>query len=91
MSILPSSFSANKIGYKQYLKQGGSLDFSDFKVYERRTALEILKENDDRLYSAMMNHYDMAIMYRNKGEQDMYELHMLSCDIRAKQHSELYK
>ena len=91
MSILPSSFLPTKTGYKQYLKQGGALDFSDFKLFERRTASEILKENSDRLYAAMMNHYDMAIMYKNKGEQDMYELHMLTCDIRARQHTELFK
>ena len=60
-----------------------------FKVFERRTLSEIQKELDDRLYSSMMHHYDMAMSYKAKGEQDMYELHMLTCDIRAKQHSEL--
>ncbi len=89
MSVLPSSFSPTKAGYKQYLNKGGVLEYSDFKVFERRTLSEIQKELDDRLYSSMMHHYDMAMSYKAKGEQDMYELHMLTCDIRAKQHSEL--
>jgi hypothetical protein len=91
MSILPTSFLPTKLGYKQYLNKGGVLDFASFKVWERRTDSEILKEKSDMLYAAMINHYNMAIMYKNKGEQDMYEMHMASCDIRAKQHSDLNK
>lgn len=91
MSILPSSFSPNKIGYKKYLTAGGGLDYSSFKVYERRTKSEIEKELSDRLYNAMMHHYDMAIFYKNQGDQYMYEVNMTTCDIRARQHSEVCK
>lgn len=90
-SVLPSSFSPNKSGYKKYLNQGGGLDFASFKVYERRSSSQILKEESDKLYNAVMHHYDMAIFYRNSGEIDMYELHMKSADIRAKQHTEMLK
>jgi len=91
MSILPSSFSPNKIGYKKYLNAGGGLDYASFKVYERRTKSEIEKELSDRLYNAMMHHYDMAIFYQNQGDQEMSDLHMTTCDIRAKQHSQFGK
>jgi hypothetical protein len=85
MSILPLSFSANKAGYKKYLKAGGCLLFGDFMVYERRTAAEVLAEKINRLHSAMIYSYDQAIYYKSIGEQSMYDLHIYTSDVRAKQ------
>ena len=91
MSILPSSFSANKVGYKKYLKAGGALQYADFMVYERRSPIEICAEKINRLYSAMIYAYDQAIYYKSIGDEEMYELNMHICDVRSKQHSEAHK
>ena len=81
MSIFPSSFSANKVGYKQYLKAGGAMQYADFMVYERRTPVEVCAEKINRFHAAMIYSYDQA----------MYELHMHTSDVRASHLSEAHK
>jgi len=91
MSIFPSSFSANKVGYKQYLKAGGALQYADFMVYERRTPVEVCAEKINRFHAAMVYSYDQAMYYKSIGDQAMYELHMHTADVRAKHLSEAHK
>ena len=91
MSILPLSFSANKVGYKQYLKAGGILDYSSFRVYERRTANEVIAEKINRFHEAMIYAYDQAVYYKSIGDQAMYELHMYTADVRAKHLGEAHQ
>ncbi len=91
MSILPLSFSANKVGYKKYLKAGGVLDYSSFRVYERRTSTEVIAEKINRFHEAMIHSYDQAVYYKSIGDQVMYELHMHTADIRAKHLGEAHQ
>jgi hypothetical protein len=91
MSILPLSFSANKVGYKKYLKAGGCLLFADFIIYERRTPIEVCAEKINRLHAAMIYSYDQAIYYKSIGDLSMYELHIYTSEVRAKHLSEAHK
>jgi hypothetical protein len=91
MSILPLSFSANKVGYKKYLKSGGGLLFADFIAYERRTAKEILAEKINRFHSAMIYSYDQSVYYKSIENVNMYELHTYTCEVRAKQLGEVHQ
>jgi hypothetical protein len=91
MSVLPSSFSANKLGYKKYLNNGGILDYSSFRVWERRTPIEICAEKIDRLHSAMLYAYDQAIYYKSIEDQAMYELNMYTLDVRSKHLSQAHQ
>ena len=91
MSILPLSFSANKVGYKKYIKAGGALQFCDFMVYERKNSIEVIAEKINRFHSAMIYSYDQSIYYKSIGDQSMYELHTQTADIRAKQLGEAHR
>lgn len=91
MSILPSSFSANKVGYKKYLKAGGVLSLSDFIVFERRTPEQICAEKINRFHAAMVYYYDQAMYYKSIGDKAMYELYMYTSEVRAKHLSEAHK
>jgi hypothetical protein len=91
MSILPTSFSSNKVGYKKYLKAGGCLLFADFMVYERRTPIEVCAEKINRFHTAMIYSYDQAIYYKSIGDLTMFYLHIHTSDIRAKQLGEAHK
>ena len=91
MSVLPSSFSANKSGYKKYLTAGGGLDYSAFRVYERRNAIEIAAEKINRFHAAMLYAYDQAIYYKSIGDEAMYELNMHTADVRAKHLAEAHQ
>lgn len=91
MSILPSSFAATKVGYKKYLAAGGALDYSSFRVYERRSAVEVAAEKINRFHAAMVYAYDQAVYYKSIGDQAMYELHMHTADVRAKHLGEAHK
>jgi hypothetical protein len=91
MSVLPSSFPANKLGYKKYLNNGGVLDYSSFRVWERRTPIEICAEKIDRLHNAMLYSYNQAIYYKSIGDEAMYELHMYTSEVRSKQLSEAHQ
>lgn len=90
MSVLPSSFSPNKSGYKKYLLAGGGLDYASFRVYERRSAIEIAAEKINRFHSAMLYAYDQAMYYKSIGDQEMYELNMYTADVRAKHLSDAH-
>lgn len=91
MSVLPSSFSANKLGYKKYLNAGGILDYSSFRVWERRTPIQVLAEKIDRLHNAMVDAYDQAMYYKSIGDISQYELNIYTSDVRSKQLSEAHK
>lgn len=91
MSILPSSFAANKVGYKKYLAAGGALDYSSFRVYERRTPIEVAAEKINRFHAAMIYAYEQAVYYKSIGDQAMYELNMFTADVRANHLAEAHK
>ena len=91
MSTRPSSFSANKIGYKKYLAAGGNLDYADFRVYERRSAIEIAAEKINRFHAAMIYYYDQAMLAKSQGDQEYYELMMYTSEVRAKQLSQAHQ
>lgn len=91
MSVFPSSFFANKSGYKKYLNAGGGLDYASFRVWERRTPIEVLAEKIDRLHNAMVYAYDQAMYYKSIGDNSQYELNIYTSDVRAKQLSEAHK
>lgn len=87
--VSPLSFAPTKLGYKQYLKAGGALDFASFQVFERRSEKEVLIDKSNRMYNAMHYHYDMFFHYNNIGDKKTALMHWESMEIRAKQHSEL--
>lgn len=91
MSVLPISFSANKSGYKKYLNAGGVLDYSSFRVWERKTPIEVLAEKIDRLHNAMVYAHDQAMYYKSIGDNTQYELNIYTSDVRSKQLSEAHK
>lgn len=83
--VSPVSFSPTKVGYKQYVKAGGAMQLASFQVFERRTKLQILAENIDRVYNAMHYNYDLAILALQDCDGDAYILYIDACDVRAKQ------
>ena len=87
--VSPLSFKANKVGYKQYLKAGGSMRFDAFQVFERRTQIEILWEKKDRLLSAMINAYDQAYLALSDCDAYNYIMYIDTCEIRRIQHEEI--
>lgn len=91
MSVFPSSFSPNKSGYKKYIAAGGGLDYSSFRVYERRSAIEIAAEKINRFHAAMLYAYDQAMYYKSIGDKAMYELNIHTADVRAKHLAEAHQ
>jgi hypothetical protein len=89
--ISPFGFAPTKVGYNQYVKAGGSMEYASFKVFERRTAKEIAAEKITRFYAAMHYYYDQSIYYKSIGDQAQYELMVEACDIRAKQLGEAHR
>ena len=84
MSILPTSYQPTKNGYKKYTTDGGSLDYASFKVWERRSPLQIIEEDINRFYGAMVYSYDRAMYYKSIGDEVQYELNMYTSEVRAK-------
>ena len=68
--VSPLSFAPTKVGYKQYLKAGGAMQFASFQVFERKTKTQILWYKKDRLLSAMISAYDQA--YLSLKDCDVY-------------------
>ena len=89
--VSPLSFAPTKVGYKQYLKAGGSMQLANFQVFERRTKRQILAENIDRVYNAMLHNYDLAMLSLKDCDGDGYILYTDTADIRAKQLCEYHQ
>ena len=87
--ISPLSFSPTKVGYKQYLKSGGAMQFASFQVFERRTKLQILEEKYDRLASASDNHIKMYEHYKKLGDSVSARMHLDSYGIRLNQETDV--
>ena len=89
--VSPLSFAPTKVGYKQYLKAGGSLQLASFQVFERRTKLQILAENINRVHAAMLYNYDLAILALKDCDHKAYILYMDTAAIRGKQLTEYHQ
>ena len=89
--VSPLSFSPTKVGYKQYLKAGGAMQLASFQVFERRTKRQILAENIDRAYNAMLYNADLAFLALQDCDGDAYILYTDTADIRAKQLGEYHR
>ncbi len=89
--VSPLSFAPTKVGYKQYLKAGGSMQLANFQVFERRTKRQILAENIDRVYNAMLHNYDLAMLCLQDCDGDGYILYMDTAEIRSKQLGEYHQ
>lgn len=89
--VSPLSFASTKVGYKQYLKAGGSMQLASFQVFERRTERQIIADNMNRVYDAMMYAYDQSILCLQDCDADGYILYTDTADIRAKQLAEWHK
>jgi hypothetical protein len=90
-SVLPFSYQPTKSDYKKYLKDGGSLSYVDFKLYERRDALKIVADKINTLHSAMISAYKQAMYYKSVDDNEGYELNMVICDVRSSQLSIAHK
>jgi hypothetical protein len=84
MSILPTSYQPTKNGYKKYTADGGALDYANFRVWERRSPLQIIEEDINRFHGAMIYAYDRAMYYKSIGDEVQYELNMYTSEVRAK-------
>jgi hypothetical protein len=89
--VSPLSFAPTKVGYKQYVKAGGAMQLASFQVFERRTKRQILAENIDRAYNAMMYNYDLSYLALQDCDGDAYILYTDTADIRAKQLGEYHR
>lgn len=86
--VSPLSFAPTKVGYKQYVKAGGSMQLASFQVFERRTERQIIADNMNRVYDAMLYNYDLAILALKDCDSAGYILYTDTADIRAKQLAE---
>lgn len=84
--VSPLSFAPTKVGYKQYLKAGGAMQFASFQVFERRSKSQILWDKKDRLLSAMLSAYDQAYLCLADCDVDNYIMYIDICEIRREQH-----
>jgi hypothetical protein len=89
--VSPLSFAPTKVGYKQYLKAGGSMQLASFQVFERRTKKQIIADNINRVHAAMLYAYDQAILCLQDCDGDGYILYIDTADIRAKQLREYHQ
>lgn len=89
--VSPLIFAPTKVGYKKYLKAGGSMQLASFQVFERRTKREILAENIDRAYNAMLYNADLAFLALQDCDGDAYILYTDTADFRAKQLGEYHQ
>ena len=89
--VSPLSFAPTKVGYKQYVKAGGAMELASFQVFERRSKRQILAENIDRVYNAMMFNADLAYLALQDCDGDAYILYTDTADIRAKQLGEYHQ
>ena len=84
--VSPLGFAPTKVGYKQYLKAGGALDFPSFVVFERRTQVEVLLDKANRLYNATQYHNEQDLYYKSIGDSNGRKLHLESYEIRLTQY-----
>ena len=89
--VSPLSFAPTKVGYKQYLKSGGVMQYPSFVIFERRTEKQIIAENINRVHSAMLYAYDQAILCLKDCDSDGYILYMDTAEIRSKQLAEYHQ
>lgn len=91
VSVLPVSFSPNKVGYNKYLAAGGGLDYAAFKTWERRSPSEVLIEKAERISNAINYSIDMFQLYIEKHELDMAQCYYETYSVRLKQYFETIK
>ena len=91
VSVLPSSFSANKVGYNKYVAAGGGLNYPSFKTWERRTPSEILIEDAVRYSNAINYNIDMLPIYLEEQDYSMVRCTLETYAIRLKQYFETMK
>lgn len=84
--VSPVSFAPTKVGYKQYLKAGGGMQLADFQVFERRSKVQILLDDADRLYNAVQYHNEQDLYYKSINDSDGRKLHLASYEIRLNQY-----
>ncbi len=84
--VSPLSFAPTKVGYKQYVKAGGAMQFASFQVFERRTEIEILLDKADRLHNAVQYHNEQDLYYKSINDSDGRKLHLASYEIRLGQY-----
>lgn len=91
VSILPSSFSANKVGYNKYVAAGGGLNYAYFKTWERRSRSEILTERSVRYSNAINYNIDMLPIYLEEQDHSMVRCTLETYAIRLKQYFDTIK
>lgn len=84
--VSPLGFAPTKVGYKQYLKAGGSMLLADFQVFERRSKVEILLDKADRLYNAVQYHNEQDLYYKSINDSEGRKIHLASYEIRSYQY-----
>ena len=84
--VSPLSFAPTKVGYKQYVKAGGAMQFASFQVFERRTEIEILLDKADKLHNAVQYHNEQDLYYKSINGSDGRKLHLASYEIRLDQY-----
>jgi len=84
--VSPLSFAPTKVGYQQYVKAGGAMQFASFQVFERRTKEQVLWDKKDRLLSAMLSAYDQAYLSLKDCDSDNYIMYIDISEIRREQH-----
>ena len=89
--VSPLSFAPTKVGYKQYLKAGGSMQLASFQVFERRTERQVIADNINRVYDAMLYNADQAYLSVQDCDGEAYILYTDIADIRSKQLAEWHE
>jgi uncharacterized protein (UPF0276 family) len=84
--VSPVSFAPTKVGYKQYIKAGGAMQFANFQVFERRTEIEILLDKAERLYNAVNYHNSQDEYYKSINDSEGRKIHLASYEIRLDQY-----
>jgi hypothetical protein len=91
LSVLPVSFSANKVGYNKYLAAGGGLDYAAFKTWERSSRSEVLIERSVRYSNAINYAIDMLPIYLEDQDYKMVRCTLETYAIRLKQYFDSIK
>jgi len=89
--VSPLSFAPTKVGYKQYLKAGGSMQLASFQVFERRTKVQVLLDKADKLYNAVEYHNEQDLYFKSIGDSNGRKLHLVSYEIRLNQYFDVIK
>ena len=89
--VSPLSFAPTKVGYKQYVKAGGAMQFASFQVFERRTEIEILLDKADKLHNAVQYHNEQDLYYKSINDSDGRKLHLASYEIRLDQYIDVIR